>query len=213
MSYDPNQPSQPPYGAPNQPPYGTPNQPSQPPYGIPNQPPPYGIPNQPQQPQYGIPPYTQPQELPQKKSRKRLWTILGIVGGILVLACGGCAIMGALGIGFFAKTVAGPISSVDQYYKAIESQDYNTAYSHLQVDNFTLGSQTLPANATIFTQLANVLDSQRGKVTKYSITSTNVNNDTATVTVSVTRRGPPYTVTLNLKQVGNDWKIVRLDNI
>src|SRR5579884_2836939 len=141
MGYDPNQP---PYGVPNQPPpsqYGSaPNQPPPPP--------PYGVPNQP--PSYGIPTYTQPQEPLQKKSRKGLWITLSIVGGILVLACGGCAVMFALGIGFFAKTVSGPISSVDQYYKAIENQDYNTAYSYLHVDTFTYGGQTVQANATIF---------------------------------------------------------------
>jgi len=201
MGYDPNQPPQPPYGAPNyqpQPPYSMPDQPPQAPFGAPNQAP------------YGTPNYAQP---PQKKSRRRLWVILGILGGILVLACGGCALTSVLGIGFFAKTIAGPVSAVDGYYKAIEVQDYNKAYTYLQVDNFSVGNQTLPANQAIFTQVAGALDTAKGKVTGHTITSTNVNNDTATVVVNATRKGSPYTVTLQLRKVGNDWKIVQLDNV
>jgi hypothetical protein len=112
MGYDPNQPA---YGTPNQPPYGAPNQP---PYGVPPQtPPPYGTPNQP--PYGGVPPYAQPPA--PKRSLKWLWITLGIVVGIFVLACGGLAVLGGTLIG-------GPSSSVDSYYKAIEGQDYTTAY-------------------------------------------------------------------------------------
>ncbi len=204
MGYDPNQP---PYSAPNQPPYGTPNQP---PYGAPNQgygvppqaPPPYGIPNQP--PYGGVPPYAQPPA--QKRSLKWLWITLGIVVGIFVLACGGLAVLGGTLLG-------GPSSAVDSYYKAIEGQDYNTAYSYMKVDTFTVGGQSIQANATVFSQIGNALDKERDKVTKHSITSVNTNNDTSTVKVEVTRNGAPYTVTLELTKIGSDWKITKLDNV
>jgi hypothetical protein len=156
-----------------------------------------------------VPPYSQAPQAPQKKSRRGLWIILAIVGGILVLACGGCGLAG----GFLAKTVAGPATAVDSYYKAIESQDYNTAYSYLKVDTFTIGGQKVQASADVFVRSASYLDQNKGKVTSHSITSTNVTNDTATVEVQVTRNGSPSTVTLQLKQIGSDWKIVQLDNI
>lgn len=70
-----------PYGAPQQPPYG------QPPYGAPQ--PPYGQPpygrspyGQPPYPPYGAPP-------PRRSSNKALWIILGVIGGSLLLCCGG----------------------------------------------------------------------------------------------------------------------------
>jgi hypothetical protein len=198
MGYDPNQP---PYGTPNQPPYGVP---PQTPYGVPPQtPPPYGgIPNL---PSYGgVPPYAQPPV--QKRSLKWLWITLGIVVGIFVLTCGGLAVLGGTLLG-------GPSSAADSYYKAIESQDYNTAYSYLKVDTFTVGGQPIQANAGVFTQIGNALDKERGKVTKHSVGSINTNNDTSTVKVEVTRNGTPYTVTLELTKIGSDWKITKLDNV
>lgn len=207
MGYDPNQP---PYGASNQPPppppYGAQNQP---PYGTPQVPPTvYGPP--PAQQSYGIPPYAQAPQPAPKKSRRWLWITLAIVGGVLVLACGGCA----FATGFFANMVGAPNSAVDQYYKAIESQDYNTAYTHLQVDTFTWQGQQIQASSAVFTQIGNALDTQKGKVTKHTITSVNVNNDSATVKVDVTRSGTStYTVTLELSKVNNEWKITRLDNL
>ena len=41
-------------------------------------------------------PYQSPQQPPPKKSRRRLWLILSIVGGLLVVSCIGCALLGNL---------------------------------------------------------------------------------------------------------------------
>ncbi|WP_165423248.1 DUF3828 domain-containing protein [Ktedonosporobacter rubrisoli] len=69
----------------------------------------------------------------------------------------------------------------------------------------------------LFKQANQVLDASKGKVSSTSITSTNISTDngtnTATFTVSVQRNGQPYNVHLELKQEGNNWKIVNLDNI
>src|SRR2546426_4444917 len=164
MYNDPNQPQPPPYG---QPPYQQPTQYSQPPYGQPDQQygqQPYG---QPQygQPQYGVPPvpgYAQPQ--PQKKSLRWLWITLAIVGGLLVLLCGGCVLAGALGIGFLAKAVQ-PATVADSYYKAIENRDYNTAYSYLRIDTLTAGGQSVTATESEYAQLAQEVDTAKGPVT------------------------------------------------
>src|SRR6266516_2824315 len=96
MGYDPNAPYN--QGQPQQPStqytppgygQGQPQQPyGQPPYQ--GQQPPYGQPPYGQE-QYGGPPpnYGQP---PKKSSLKWLWITLAIVGAVLVLGCGGCAI-------------------------------------------------------------------------------------------------------------------------
>src|SRR5437016_4241896 len=136
MSYDPDQPTygrpQDPSGPPSYgqqppmghvpPPYGPEYVPpqqqppyQQPPYVPPQQQPPY------QQPQYGMPPmqnYTPPQ--PPKKSLRWLWITLGIIGGIIILSCAGCAIASVFGISFIAKTVGQPTIVASSYYQAIK---------------------------------------------------------------------------------------------
>ena len=212
MYNDPNQPpQQPPYGQPQQPYYGSPQQPygqpQQPPYGQP----PYGSPQQPYgQPQYGIPPVPGyiPQQ-PPKKRRTGLRIFLGILA-ILVLAC-----IGGFAAIFYFGSHNPATDVVNKYYTAIQNQDYATAYSYLDASSITFDNQNL--TQSLYTQAAQAIDAQKGKVTSYSTTSTNVNSsngaNTATFTVSVTRNGSPYDVHLKLQQKGSDWKIVSIDNI
>lgn len=209
---------QPPFQQPQQPSYGPPQpqygqQPQNPQYN--QQPPnpqynqqPYG------QPQYGQPPFGQPpmyaQPQPQKRSLRWLWITLGIVGGILVLACAGCGIAGALGVNFLSQAV-GPAVVSTQYYTAVGQQDYTKAYSYLDTSSISVQGQSATAQA--YTQAAQALDATQGKVTRSSSTSFNVTNDTATVTMSVTRSSGTYDVHLQLKKIGSDWKIVSMDRL
>ena len=209
MYNDPNQPQPPPYG--QQPYQQQPTQYSQPPYGQPDQQyaPPYG------QPQYGVPPvpnYAQPQQQ-KKRSLRWLWITLAIIVGLVLLVCGGCVIAG----GFLAKTVAAPFTTVNQYYGAIKAQDYTKAYSYLD-SNATLtpqGQANIPVTSVdTFTLAARAVDTSAGPVSSYNIANTNVNNNTATITVHVTRGSHSYDVHLQLRDVGNgNWKIVSGDGI
>ena len=211
MGYDPNapynqeQPQQPPTQPSGQ---GQPQQGyGQPPYQGPTQPygqPPYG------QGQYGGPPpnYAQP---PQKKSRKWLWITLSIIGAVLVLGCGGCAIAGAVGFNILGN-VAGPTVTANAYYQAIKNQDYNKAYSYWDTSRAAaVDGQQITEQA--FATIAQLDDRTQGKVTSYSQTNLSTSGDTATVTMSVTRSGSPYTVQLQMSKIGNDWKITRVNNI
>ena len=240
MSYDPNQPQQPdsgqqpqyPYGQPQQPPYGQPQSPyeqqwgqqPQQPYGQPQQPP-YGQPQWGQQPpqdyaptQYVAPAYgAQPapgyMPPPQaKRSRRGLWIVLGIIGGLIVLSCAVCGILFATGAAFFAKTVVGPAIVVNDYYNAVEKQDYSKAYSYISTNLIAQNNQTLTQE--LYTTAAKGLDTLKGNVSNYSVGSVSVNNNTASVTVSVTRgSASPYDVHLQLQQVNGSWKITSYDNI
>jgi len=240
MSYDPNQPQQPdpsqqPYGQPGQPPYGQPQspyeqqwgqQPQQQPYGQPGQPqqPPYGQPQWGQQPPpdyaptqyvapaYGAPPvpgYAPPQQ--PGRSRRTLWIVLGIFGGLIVLSCAICGILFVAGVGFFAKTVAAPALVVNQYYSAVQKQDYNTAYSY--IDQNLTASNNEPLTQQVYTVAAQLLDTTKGKVSNFSVGNVSVTNNTASVTVSVTRGSTAYDVHLQLQQVNGSWKITSYDNI
>src|SRR6185312_3950752 len=216
MYNDPNQP-QPPYGQPpnysnpyeqGQQPYG------QPPYGQPQ--PPYGQPSydspQPYPPtQYNTPPYVAPptpgyaQPQHPKKSNRWIWITLGIVGGLLLLGCVGCAlIFGLIGKGV-QQTVNTVTTSIDKtatavdgqeaqitaqaYYAAIESQQYPTAYSYL--DSGLVTSNNQPLTQDLYTQAAQGRDTSLGLVTNYTVSADA--NDPNNITVSVTRsQGSSY---------------------
>jgi Protein of unknown function (DUF3828) len=226
MNNDPNQPQQPPpyYGQPQspyeqppwgqQPPpyYGQPQQPTyeQPPWG--QQPPPQYAPTQYGTP-YGAPPvpgYAQPQ--PPRRSRRALWITLGILGGLLLLSCIVCGIFFAFGIGFFARTVGAPVNVVDQYYNAIKSQRYDTAYSYLDPNLTATNGQ--PLTQQVYANAAQAQDTDKGIVSSFSVGSISVNNDTASMTVTVKRaNAPSYDVHLQLRQESGTWKITSYDSI
>ncbi len=194
---------------PQPPPYDQPTaQYIQPPYGQPLQPPPYGQPQYGQQPPYSPPMYAQP---PQKKSLRWLWITLGVIGGLLVLACAGCGILGVIGFNFAAKVV-GPAVVSANYYSALSKQDYATAYSYLDTNTASIQGHTLTEQE--YAQVVQIVDTTQGKITKFSSASFNTDNsNAATVTMRVTRSSRTYDVHLQLKKIGNDWKIVSVDRL
>src|SRR6266480_2160608 len=175
MSYDPNQP--PDSGQQPQPPYGQPGQPQQPPYQQQwgQQPPQDYAPTQYVAPAYGaqpVPGYAPPQQ--PGRSRRGLWIALAIIAGLIVLSCAVCGILFANGVGFFAKTVAGPAITVDQYYTAVKNQDYNAAYSYISPNTTTSTGKTLTQQ--LYTVAAQGLDTLKGKVTNFSVGSVSTSN-------------------------------------
>jgi ABC-type transporter MlaC component len=126
-----------------------------------------------------------------------------------VLACGGCSL-----VGFIAALTTNADSTVNDYYSAIEQQNYSQAYTYLAVDTLTIQGEQISATQGSFALAAQVIDQQAGPVTSYSITSSSTNGDTATVVVHVTRSsGVAYDVHLQLTRINSEWKITQLDNI
>ena len=214
MSYDPNQPNEQ-----NQPP-------QQPDYQPPTQytpPPEY---NQPyaQQPAYGQPPYSgvppmPGYEQPQRSSLRWLWITLAVVGGILVLGCGGCIIASVAGLGIFGRAVStaiAPSTTANSYYDAIKKQDYATAFTYLDISGTSVKGQQVSKEAFII--LGQTIDATKGTVSSFSQSGISLNTNTssgttATITMDVTRNGSTYTVHLELRQENNVWKITSVDNI
>jgi hypothetical protein len=126
-----------------------------------------------------------------------------------VLVAGG--VVAALAL----NNVNNPATTVTNYYNAIESQDYNSAFTYLDTSAITFQGRTITPQ--LFSQAGQVVDQTKGKVTAFSIanTSTNSNNgnSTAQVTVSVTRNNTSYDVHLGLRQESSGWKITSLDNL
>src|SRR6266487_2598182 len=198
---------------PNQPPYGQSGQPGQPPYQPPSSEipptqyapqPPYGAPQQ--------PPYGQPPPVPPKRSLRWLWITLAIVGVLIVAGCATCGILSVNAIGPFARAV-GPVVAVDQYYTAVQKQDYTTAFSFLSNDaTLTSQNQTVPIGTSqqAYSQAAQLLDANFGTVTSHSVAASG--SDTTVLTINVTRtKHAPYSVRFTMVQIGNNWKIKNME--
>ncbi|GER85082.1 MAG: DUF4878 domain-containing protein [Thermogemmatispora sp.] len=153
--------------------------------------------------QYGLPPQ------PPRRSLRWLWITLAIVAGVVILACGSCVLVGVI-----AALTVNPDSTVNDYYSAIQQQNYSEAYSYLEVDTLAIQGQQISPTESGFALVAQVIDQQAGPVISYSITSSSTNGDTATVVVHVTRSsGVAYDVHLQLTKINSEWKITQLDNI
>jgi Putative lumazine-binding len=202
MSANPNRPQQPAY---EQPAYGqsiytqpqAPYEPSQP----------YG------QPQWGQQTaYAPPQQPPKKRRRWPL--ILAIVATVLVLA-----FVGGIAAVFLAVNNSPAKAVSQQYYDAIKNHDAAKAYSYLDPTiKLTFQGQSQQINEQTFAQVLQAYDQAKGPVSDYSISSINISTSTSTgntanVTVRVTRSGNSYDVHLQLRQEGNDWKILSFDGI
>ena len=214
MNYDPNRPNEQ-----NQPP-------QEPYYQQPTQYTPSPEYNQPyaQQPAYGQPPYsnmppTPGYVQPQKSSLRLLWITLAIVGGILVLSCGGCIIASVAGIGIFGQAVStaiAPSATATSYYQAIQNRDYARAFTYLDLSGASVQGQQVSKDAFII--LGQTIDATKGTVSSFSQTAVSVNANTssgttATITMNVTRNGSTYPVHLELRETNNVWKITSVDNM
>jgi hypothetical protein len=193
---------QPPYQG-QAPAYG--QQPPSPPYR--QQPPPYG-----QQPQYGgVPPipvgYAAPP--PQKKSLKWLWITLSIVGTIFVLACAG-----GVSLLLFAN-LGGPDSAAQNYYNAVEKQDYATAYNYFAPGasfTDTQSGKTLQIpTEPVYVTVAESVDKEYGILTNYQ-TKTSSGSDNKHIIATLTRSGQQYQANLTMTQVDGNWKILNFDS-
>lgn len=156
-------------------------------YGDPAQP--AYVPPAPGVPVPGIP--------PARQSRRTLWIILGIVGGVLVVGIIACVAL----VAAFAST---PTKTLQSYCDAFKSGDYQSAYNQL--------SSSLQSQVTE-SQFANVEDTSirpLGGVSSCNVSNVNQSGSSATGTITYTfgdgKSGPvPYT----LVDENNTWKISR----
>jgi hypothetical protein len=139
------------------------------------------------------------------------WIVIAFVVFVVVIACG------VLGLVLFLNN--SPAKAVVQdYYAAVEKQDYAKAYTYLDIQTLTAAGQQLPATQETYIQASQELDQIEGKVTAYSIIGIEISGssstgNTASITVSVTRGGKMLEVHVQLRQIGNNWKIVGVDHL
>jgi len=99
---------------------------------------------------------------------------------------------------------------VNQYYSALQSQDYAQAYSYLS---------TTATSQNQFIQAAQQADAQEGVVQSYTSKNLQVkstgtsNNIQFIIDVDVTRQHKSYTTQLTLGLVNQHWKILSYNQI
>ncbi len=224
--YEPSQPqppAAPPYGQPQQPSYGE-TQPYSQPSTYPQQPS-FGEQTNPSgQPSYGQPPMGAPMGQPYapmgqpiappppaKKSRRGLWMTLGIIAGVLILAC---ALVGVLIVKPIADKTAAVVAAATEagsFCNDLKAQNYTDAYSQLS----SAYQGTIPQDQ--FTQGAKLHDQIDGQVTacgtpnSSSSTGVSINsaNTQVTLTVTMTRK-QTYTGNIVLVKSGSAWKIDKI---
>lgn len=172
----------PPYQfAPAQSPYQAPP-PAQPAYQAP--PPAYPAYGSPAQPAYGAPGPGTPSA---KQSRRTLWIVLGIVGGVVII---GIIALFAL-VAAFAST---PPKTLDAFCNGIKTRDYQTAYNQLSSFRKTKISESDFAN--LFTPANSCT---------YSTPSEN--GSTATTTLTFFTSSGSVDGPTNMVQENGVWKI------
>jgi len=101
-------------------------------------------------------------------------------------------------------------ATITSYYQTIEAQNYPLAYSYLDANATTADGQKLTQQT--FTQLAQSRDNLFGPVTSFDLLINS--SDHTQVVMTLTRKaGLRYHAHLQVKQEGNDWKILTLDRI
>lgn len=158
----------------------------------------------PGQPLFAPPPFL-PE--PRKKSRRWLWITLIV---IVLLIAGAAATTVILTAPTRAIT-----ATVQQYYNAVQQQDYATAYTYLDRQSFIYLGQQRTLSRTDYTLASRANDLAEGKVTTYAITNIEITSSNnpggiAIATVDVTRKGIVREISVQLAQVNGNWEIDKI---
>jgi len=155
----------------------------------------------------GQPPYDQGQGIPptmyaqpaRKKSLRWLWIILVVL--VLVIA-------GAVATIFILTGPSRAVNTVVQnYYTAVEQQNYTTAYTYVDGQSYQSAGQHIRLLQAEYTLVARTTDLTEGKLSAFTISAISVNGSTASATVNVTRNGTVRVVTVQLLDVAGTWEI------
>lgn len=147
-------------------------------------------------------PHAPPPPIPGKKSRRNLWIVLGVIGGVVVV---GLIVIIAFVV-FFFSTITAPADAVNDYLAALQKGDYETGYSYL------CSSQQSTITESEFEAAIEAEISDVGKIESYNANHVNVTGSAATVSydLKTSARSSPVRVTTGL--VDEDgWKVCSFD--
>lgn len=149
------------------------------------------------------------QPVPKQKKGGWFWALWIVFTLVILASCGLCT----WGVSTYYSSALGAGNGTDvvnQYYSALQSQDYAQAYSYLS---------TTTASQNQFIQAAQQADAQEGVVQSYTSKNLQVkaigtaNNIQFVIDVDVTRQHKSYTTRLSLGIVNQHWKILSYNRI
>lgn len=125
--------------------------------------------------------------------------VILIIVGVVALFCV-CAIVGVVLFGGAIFATTQPAVDVgDQFMNALKGGNYDAAFA-----TFHPALQQKVGNAQ---GLKRLIESGKAQPTKWSFTSRNVNNDTASLEGTVSMTGGDGALSIELLKVNDGWKI------
>ena len=100
-------------------------------------------------------------------------------------------------------------NTVNQFYTALEHQDYMTAFQSLDPSMRTSQGQMISPDW--LSQSAQAYDAAEGPVTRYALAAVRANPGVRVFTIKVTRGSGSYRTRLRVQKLGYDWKIIGFD--
>lgn len=157
--------------------------------------------------------------LARRQSYAWIWILVGVIGALILSACGLFAWISYSVYGETARSLAeaqreGPLV-VNDFYSALQAREYEQAFSYLHPQS---SDQDLSREQ--FIQQASERDQQAGTVRSFATGEPQIDihgNEAAkslTITVEIERDGgETYTAHLVLTKNGDTWKISKFDRI
>jgi len=145
---------------------------------------------------------------PPSKPRSRTRTIVIAVAAVvaLLVCVTGAGVVIASGV-FFTNQLNDPSTVVEDYYNALETQDFTRAYGYLSTNAQHNTSQSA------FETDARADDALSGAVAAFTITSDTTNGSTAVITLDLVRRGSPNQATVETIGLVKQNGVWRIDSI
>ncbi len=120
--------------------------------------------------------------LTQGKRHRLLPFILGAIGAIVILSCLGIGAVVTVNLLSFQSSLNGPQTTLNDFYSALHTGDYHSAYDQLSSRyQHTLSYDTFQAKYA-------ALDSLNGPLESHQVTSVQAQSATATATIKLVRR-------------------------
>ncbi|GHO74501.1 hypothetical protein KSD_22720 [Ktedonobacter sp. SOSP1-85] len=145
-----------------------------------------------------------------RRANKWVWLSLAIFGVIALVSCGLCTWTASSVMAPVVLQTTGSLTTINNYYTAIQSRNYDEAFSYIEPKGRLQG-----LTREQFIAEAKARDARYGQVLSFTPRTNQVSAQPSAqglsnlkVTFDITRSKLKYAVTLTVEKVGNQYKIV-----
>lgn len=150
-----------------------------------------------------------------RRANKWVWLSLAIFGVIALVSCGLCTWTASSVMAPVVLQTTGSLTTINNYYTAIQSRNYDEAFSYIEPKGRLQG-----LTREQFIAEAKARDARYGQVLSFTPRTNQVSAQPSgqglsrlQMTFDVTRSKFKYAVTLTVEKVGNQYKIVDYQQI